>query len=251
MRIYTRVPRIKIGNTTYRFGKNGVSRSTKICKGIRIGTTASGKRYISGGKGIFRFYQDLDELNYDAKTGNLQNQNPFGASKQLSPTEKKQRQQQLQQLRNQRKNDLSFGLLLAHPFVFFDHLIRRDKTISSKHPLPNSNNKQPLPVPGIGHQPSQQQSSINVNTYETKVDIFKEVNGIISKVTGGNVSLDIDKIVIKANVTKEIFYTDISDVHIEKGKVLISSKGRNIPLIVEMKNPELFMMELCSRISNK
>ena len=49
----------------------------------------------------------------------------------------------------------------------------------------------------------------------------------------------------------ESIYVHINKLLPEKGKVLISSKGRNIPLIVEMKNPELFMMELCSRISNK
>ena len=250
MRIYTRAPRIKIGNTTYRFGKNGVSRSTKICKGIRIGTTATGKRYISGGKGIFRFYQDLDELNYDAKTGNLQNQNPFSNGKPLSHSEKQQRQQQLQQVRNQRKNDLSLGLLIAHPFVFFDHLFRRDKTFSSKNPLPNPNANRPLPVPTSGNQASQQTFN-NVAPFKTKVDIFKDINGIITKVTDGNAILNNEKIIIEANVTKEIFYKNVSDVHIEKGKVLISSRERNIPLIIEVQNPELFMMELCSRISNR
>ena len=249
MRIYTRAPRIKIGNTTYRFGKNGVSRSTKICKGIRIGTTATGKRYISGGKGIFRFYQDLDELNYDAKTGNLQNQNPFGKSKPLTQSEKQQRQQQLQQVRNQRKKDLSLGLLLVHPFVFFDHLFRRDKNQQTNKPLPIQNNNQPLPIPGNNAQPNQQQTQAIVTTYKTNVDIFKDVNGVITKVTTGEIILNNEKIIITANVTKEIFYKDVSDVHIEKNKVLISSKGRNIPLIVEMKTPELFMMELCNRIS--
>lgn len=244
MKIYTRAPRIRIGNTTYRFGKNGVSRSTKICKGIRVGTTATGKRYISGGKGIFRFYQDLDELDYDAKTGNLQNQNPFGKGQQLTPAEKKQRQQQIQQTRDQRKNDLSFGLLLVHPFVFFDHLFRRKKNNQSRQPLPTATNTPPLPASSYSNK------SQKVIPYKTNVDIYKDVNGVQTKVTSGNITLNDNKISIVANVTKEILYKDISDVHIEKGKVLISSKGRNIPLTVEMKSPELFMMELCNRISS-
>lgn len=240
MKIYTRAPRIKIGNTTYRFGKNGVSRSTKICKGVRIGTTATGKRYISGGRGIFRFYQDLDELDYDARTGNLKNQNPFGNGQQLSPAQKKQRQQQIQQARAQRQNDLSLGLLLAHPFVFFDHLFKRKKIQqipaqqNSAKPLPSKANNTPKAV----------------LPYKVDADIYKETSGVFNKVTEGNVSLDNEKIIIVANVTKEIFYKDISDVHIEKQLVLISSKGRNIPLALSVKNPEIFMMELCSRISS-
>ena len=60
-----------------------------------------------------------------------------------------------------------------------------------------------------------------------------------------------EDIVINCYGDTEPCYQEIKSIGIEKGKVLISSKGRNIPLIVEMKNPELFMMELCSRISNK
>ena len=53
---------------------------------------------------------------------------------------------------------------------------------------------------------------------------------------------------MKANVTKEIFYKDILDVYIEKGKIFISSKNRNIPLIMETKTVEIFMNELNRRI---
>lgn len=243
MKIYTRAPRIKIGNTTYRFGKNGVSRSTKIAKGIRIGTTSSGKRYISGGRGIFRFYQDLDELNYDSKNGNLQNQNPFNKNgNQLTPAEQQQRKQQIDQLRNQRKNDLSFGLLLTHPFVFFDHLFRKNKqktqVSQTSNPIPISNQSQ-----------SNNQPSNIVQSFSIDVDIYKEDSSGYHKVTNGTVFLDNLKIVIKANVTKEILYTDILDIHIEMEKVFISSKGRTIPLIIQMKNPNEFLEEITNRIS--
>ena len=214
MKITRRAPRIKIGNTTYTFGKNGVSRSTKIAKGIRIRTSANGKQTIGGTFLGWRWSQDLDELG------------------------KKKTPQELQQIREQRKNDMSLGLLFSHPFVFFDHLFRRNKEQNTQSAFPHG---QTAPVP------SQMQDAAEP-PYTTAVSIFKETNGILSKVTEGTARLESDRIVVKANVTKEIFYKDILDVHSEDGKVFISSKGRGIPLVLEMKNLERFINELTKMI---
>ena len=225
MRITRRSPRIKIGNTTYTFGKNGVSRSTRIAKEIRIRTSANGKQTIGGSFLGWRWSQDLDELG------------------------RKKTPQELQQIREQRKDELSLGLLLTHPFIFFDHLFRRKKNNSQQNQgtLPQNQNTQ-LPQHSVTPQPSQTQS-LPEKAYTTPVTIFKELNGNLAKVTDGTATLEIDRIVVKANVTKEIFYRDILDVHTESGKVFISSKGRSIPLVLEMGETREFVQKLIEKIS--
>lgn len=224
MKIYRRAPRIKIGNTTYTFGKNGVSRSTKIAKGIRIRTSANGKQTIGGTFLGWRWSQDLDELG------------------------KKKTPQELQQIREQRKNDISLGLLFSHPFVFFDHLFRRNKQQNTQSVFPQ---RQSAPVPSQTQNQIPQTQSTAEPPYTTIVSIFKETNGALAKVTDGTTSLESDRIVVKANVTKEIFYKDILDVHSEDGKVFISSKGRGIPLVLEMSDRAEFLNALTKRISKE
>ena len=225
MKITRRSPRIRIGNTTYTFGKNGVSRSTKIAKGVRIRTSANGHQSVGGSFLFWRWSQDLDEL-----------------GRKKSPDE-------IKQIREQRKNELSPWLLIAHPIVFFDHLLRRNSNPASTPatqgslpqnkgtPLPQNTN--PVPV-----QPKATPTSI----FSSEVSIFKEKNGTLTKVTEGTAILESDKITVKANVTKEIFYKDILDVYIEKGKIFISSKNRNIPLVLQTNNVEIFMNELNGKI---
>ena len=225
MKITRRSPRIRIGNTTYTFGKTGVSRSTKIAKGVRIRTSANGHQSVGGSFLFWRWSQDLDEL-----------------GRKKSPDE-------IKQIREQRKNELSPWLLMAHPIVFFDHLLRRK---SNPAPIPMQQgglpqnqgtqlpqNTNPAPV-----QPKAPPTSI----FSSEVSIFKETNGILTKVTEGTAILESDKITVKANVTKEISYKDILDVYIEKGKIFISSKNRNIPLVLQTNNVEIFMNELNGKI---
>lgn len=223
MKITRRSPRIKIGNTTYTFGKNGVSRSTRIAKGVRIRTSASGKQSIGGSFLWWRWSQDLDEL-----------------CNKKSPEE-------LKQIREQRKNDLSLGLLFTHPFVFFDHLLRRK---SNPVPIPQSSlpQNQNTPVSRNNNPPPLQPTGQNETFSFRDVSIFKETNGQLTKVTEGAAILGTDRLIVNANVTKEIFYKDILDVYIEKGKIFISSKNRNIPLVMGLKSVELFMNELNRRI---
>ena len=218
MKITRRSPRIKIGNTTYTFGKNGVSRSTRIAKGIRIRTSANGKQTIGGSFLGWRWSQDLDELG------------------------RKQSTDEIKQIREQRKNELSLGLFFTNPIVFFDHLFRRNKQPIAENMAPQ--NQQPLPQSQIG------QSDTNP-VYTIPVSIFKESNGALTKVTEGTASLENDRILVNANVTKEILYTDISDVHTECGKVFISSKMRNIPLVLEMGDAGTFVKKLIEKMEEK
>lgn len=224
MKITRRSPRIRIGNTTYTFGKNGVSRSTRIAKGVRIRTSASGKQSIGGSFLWWRWSQDLDEL---------------GSKK--SP-------EKLKQIREQRKNDLTLGLLFTHPFVFFDHLLRRKSSSvpSTQGSLPQT---QSSPVSRNNNPTQLQTQGQNEKYYSTDVSIFKETNAQLSKVSEGSTILTPDRLIVKANVTKEIFYKDVLDVYIEKGKIFISAKNRNIPLIIETKKIEIFMSELNRRIT--
>jgi hypothetical protein len=224
MKITRRTPRIKIGNTTYTFGKNGVGCSTRIAKGIRIRTSANGKQTIGGSFLGWRWSQDLDELG------------------------RKKTPQELQQIREQRKDELSLGLLFSHPFVFFDHLFRR-KTNDSQQNQGTLSQNQNTPLPSHCTPQSFQNQSLPEKSYTTPVTIFKESNGTLVKVTDGMAMLENDRIVVKANVTKEFFYRDILDVHKENGKVFISSKCRSIPLVLEMREAGEFVQKLIERIS--
>lgn len=223
MRITRRSPRVKFGNTTYTFGKKGISRSTKIGKHTRIGTTADGHRYISSRFLFWRIYQDLDELDSNAS------------------------KQQIQQARNQRKNELSFWLLLSHPIVFFDHLLNRNRNQNLEN-KDNTYNQSQNP------QANQAKSTQNFSNSEKQteksyqVEIFKDYGGNVKKVTDGKLTLKSDRILVSANVDKEIFYRDISDVFVEKGKIFVSSKGRNIPLIVKSADAKEVMAEIAERM---
>lgn len=208
MKITRRSPRIKIGNTTYIFGKNGISTSTKIAKGVRLRQSASGKSSIGGSFLGWRWSQDLDELGQNKSS------------------------QDVQQLREQRKNELSLWLLIFRPFVFFEHLFKR------------VNQKQNQQIPTQAQQQLPQKNPPTGKPYETNVTIFKKSSNTLVRVTNGVATLENDRIVVKANVTKEIFYRDILDVCIDRGKVFISSKGRSIPLVIEVNNVAEFMQEL-------
>lgn len=235
MKITRRSPRIRIGNTTYTFGKNGVSRSTKIAKGIRVRTSANGHQSVGGTFLFWRWSQDLDELG------------------------RKKTPEEIKQIREQRKNELSPWLLIAHPFVFFDHLLRRksnpqtnqgglpQNSGSATPQLQNKQNQQ-TPIPQQIPQTQQQSQAKNEIAFSTSVSIYKETNNSLLKVTEGTAILESDRLIVKANVTKEILYIDILDMYIEKGKVFVSSKIRNIPLILDVQNKELFMNELNMKI---
>lgn len=224
MRITRRSPRVKFGNTTYTFGKKGVSRSTKIGKHTRIGTTADGHRYISSRFLFWRIYQDLDELDCNAS------------------------KQQIQAERSQRKNELSFWLLLSHPIVFFDHLFRKTESQRQTQKLSQKNQNQ-LPDADAKTFP-QNQNYQNEKDSSFQVEIFKDYGGNIKKVTDGKLTLKSDRILISANVEKEIFYRDISDVFCSKGKIYVSSRGRNIPLIVGSAEMRKMMAEIAERMRN-
>lgn len=224
MRITRRSPRIKFGNTTYTFGKKGVSRSTKIGKHTRIGTTADGHRYISSRFLFWRIYQDLDVLDCNAS------------------------KQQIQAARSQRKNELSFWLLLSHPIVFFDHLFRKSESQKQTQKLSQKNQNQ-LPDADAKTFP-QNQNYQNEKDSSFQVEIFKDYGGNIKKVTDGKLTLKSDRILISANVEKEIFYRDISDVFCGKGKIYVSSRGRNIPLIVGSAETRKMMAEIVERMRN-
>ena len=231
MKITRRSPRIRIGNTTYTFGKNGVSRSTRIAKGVRVRTSANGKQSIGGSFLWWRWSQDLDELG------------------------RKKTPEELKQIREQRKNDLSPSLLFTHPFVFFDHLFRRERNTnaSSQQALPQKQNtsapgKQPKQSNNSPNAKQPQQALPRTQVYSAQVTIYKEINGSLSKVTEGTLFLEYDKLVIKANVTKEILYKDVLDIYVDCGKVFISSKGRNIPMILELSNTKYFLTTLQEKI---
>ncbi len=248
MRITRRSPRVKFGNTTYTFGKEGVSLSTKIGKHTRIGTTADGHRYISSRFLFWRIYQDLDELDYDASHGNLQNENPFNSSSNLSQDEECEKKQQIQAAREQRKNELSFWLLVSHPFVFFDHFFRKNESQKQTKQIKQTNQKQ---IPnGASRTFSQNQNYQNEKSKDSiyQVEIFKDYGGNVKKVTDGKLTLKDNRIVISANVEKEIFYRDISDVFCDKSRIFVSSKGRNIPLIVESARTREIMSEILERV---
>ena len=220
MKITRRAPRIKIGNTTYTFGKNGVSSSTKIAKGVRLRRSANGRQSIGGSFLGWRWSQDLDELG------------------------RKKTPEEIQQIRDARKNELSLGLLLTNPIVFFDHLFRRKKN----QPLENQQHSyNPLPKQNVAQQPMPAQN-VAKTAYSTKVEIFKVDGGNLKKITEGTISLESDRIVVKANVTKEILYADISDVHIKAKEVFISSKERKIPLVLSMADVCKFVAELSKRM---
>lgn len=223
MKITRRAPRIKIGNTTYSFGKNGVSSSTKIAKGVRLRRSANGKQSIGGSFLFWRWSQDLDELG------------------------RKKSSEEIKKTREQRKNELSLGLLLTHPIVFFDHLLRRKQN----QPVGNQQQK---------YNPIQQQNAapqqilaqnVSKAAYSTKVEIYKTASGSLKKVTGGMALLEDDRIAVKANVTKEILYRDISDVHIEGDKVFVSATGRNIPLVLTTADARGLVAELNERMNKK
>ena len=235
MKITRRSPRIRIGNTTYTFGKNGVSRSTKIAKGIRVRTSANGHQSVGGTFLFWRWSQDLDELG------------------------RKKTPEEIKQIREQRKNELSPWLLIAHPFVFFDHLLRRKSNPQNNQgSLPQSsggatpqlqNNKnQQTPITQQIPQTQQQSQAKNEIAFSTSVSIYKETNNSLLKVTEGIAILESDRLIVKANVTKDILYKDILDVYVEKGKVFISSKTRNIPLILELSNTQYFLTTLQEKI---
>ena len=225
MKITRRSPRIRIGNTTYTFGKNGVSRSTKIAKGVRIRTSANGHQSVGGSFLFWRWSQDLDEL-----------------GRKKSPDE-------IKQIREQRKNELSPWLLMAHPIVFFDHLLRRKSNPASTPDLQGSlPQNQGIPLPQNTNPVPVQPKATPTGIFSSEVSIFKETNGTLTKVTEGTAILGVDKITVKANVTKEIFYKDILDIYIEKGRLYISSKNRSIPLVLETKSVEILMTELNRRI---
>jgi hypothetical protein len=220
MKITRRSPRLKIGNTTYTFGKNGVSRSTRIAKGIRIRTSANGKQSIGGSFLCWRWSQDLDELGRNKSS------------------------QEINRIREQRKNDLSLGLLFSHPIVFLDHLLRKKDDSSQRIQSQLSQNQISKNVNPVPLQPRVQ----DLNVFSTDVSIFKELNGTFTKVTEGKIFLEENKLIVKANVSKEISYKDVLDVYVKKEKVFISSKNRNIPLVMEIKNVETFMNELNRKI---
>ncbi len=222
MKITRRSPRIKIGNTTYTFGKNGVSRSTKIAKGVRVRTNANGKQSIGGSFLCWRWSQDLDEVG------------------------KNKTSEEIKQIREQRKNELSLSLLLTHPIVFFDHLFRKSESQSQTKKL-NQKNQNKIPDTDSKTFP-QNQNYQNEKDSSFQVEIFKDYGGNIKKVTDGKLTLKNDRILILANVEKEIFYRDISDVFCDKGKIFISSKGRNIPLIVESTQTQEIISEIVKRI---
>lgn len=223
MRITRRSPRVKFGNTTYTFGKKGVSRSTKIGKHTRIGTTADGHRYISSRFLFWRIYQDLDELDSNAS------------------------KQQIQQARNQRKNELSFGLLFCHPIVFFDHLLNRNRNQNLENKN-NTYNQGQIPQANQTKYFPKFDSSEKQTEKSYQVEIFKDYGGTVKKVTDGKLTLKSDRILVSANVDKEIFYRDISDVFVEKGKIFVSSKGRNIPLIVKPADAREVIAEIAERM---
>lgn len=220
MKITRRSPRLKIGNTTYTFGKNGVSRSTRIAKGIRIRTSANGKQSIGGSFLCWRWSQDLDELGRNKSS------------------------QEINRIREQRKNDLSLGLLFSHLIVFLDHLLRKKDDSSQRIQSQLSQNQISKNVNPVPLQPRVQ----DLNVFSTDVSIFKELNGTFTKVTEGKIFLEENKLIVKANVSKEISYKDVLDVYVKKEKVFISSKNRNIPLVMEIKNVETFMNELNRKI---
>lgn len=225
MKITRRSPRIKIGNTTYTFGKNGVSRSTKIAKGVRVRTNANGKQSIGGSFLCWRWSQDLDELG------------------------KNKTSEEIKQIREQRKNELSLSLLLTHPIVFFDHLFRKSESQSQTKKL-NQKNQNKIPDTDSKTFP-QNQNYQNEKDSSFQVEIFKDYGGNIKKVTDGKLTLKNDRILILANVEKEIFYRDISDVFCNKGKIFISSKGRNIPLIMGTENATELMRKIVEKMGNK
>ena len=99
-------------------------------------------------------------------------------------------------------------------------------------------------MPTQAQQQLSQKNPPTVKPYETNVTIFKKSNNTLIRVTTGLATLENDRIVVKANVTKEIFYKDILDVCVDKGKVFISSKGRSIPLVIEVNDVAEFMQEL-------
>lgn len=225
MKITRRSPRIKIGNTTYTFGKNGVSRSTKIAKGVRVRTNANGKQSIGGSFLCWRWSQDLDEVG------------------------KNKTSEEIKQIREQRKNELSLSLLLTHPIVFFDHLFRKSESQSQTKKL-NQKNQNKIPDTDSKTFP-QNQNYQNEKDSSFQVEIFKDYGGNIKKVTDGKLTLKNDRILILANIEKEIFYRDISDVFCDKGKIFISSKGRNIPLIVGTENATELMRKIVEKMGNK
>lgn len=236
MKITRRSPRIRIGNTTYTFGKNGVSRSTKIAKGIRVRTSANGHQSVGGTFLFWRWSQDLDELG------------------------RKKTPEEIKQIREQRKNELRPWLLLAHPFVFFDHLLRKKSNkaqnpqgnlphpLSAPTPQLQNNQNQPNQIPQQVPLPIQQTQQKDEQAFTTYVSIYKDINGSLTKVTEGTATLETDKLSVKANVKKELLYKDILDIYIEKGKVYISSKSRNIPLILELSNTQYFLKTLQEKI---
>ncbi len=225
MKITRRSPRIRIGNTTYTFGKTGVSRSTKIAKGVRIRTSANGHQSVGGSFLFWRWSQDLDEL-----------------GRKKSPDE-------IKQIREQRKNELSPWLLMAHPIVFFDHLLRRKSNpITTPAPQGVLPKNQGIPLSQNTNSAPVQSKTPLSSIFSCEVSIFKETNGTLTKVTEGTSILEADKLTIKANVAKEIFYKDILDIYIENGKIFISSKKRDIPLVMETETIEIFMTELNRRI---
>lgn len=240
MRITRYSPRMKIGNTTYTFGKRGISRSTKIGKHIRIGTTATGRRYISSRFLFWRIYQDLDELNYNFSHENLKNQKSFGNG----AGQQQKRKQQIDYVRNLRANELSLWLFLVHPLVFFEHLFNKRNPQKNQQILQNYQNQVQSNQTVMPFQKTQQENVL------FQVEIFKDYSGSIKKVTNGNLTLKTDRMEIVANVTKEIYYKDITDVYIEGGLIYVSSRGRNTALILKTVNMRDFMYKIVEKMKS-
>lgn len=233
---------MKIGNTTYTFGKRGISRSTKIGKHTRIGTTASGHRYVSSRFLFWRIYQDLDELNCNFPYGNLKNQKSFGNGAGLSHS--KNQQQQIDYARNVRANELTLWLFLAHPLVFFAHFFNKCNAQKNQQLSQNYKNQVQANKTSMQFQEIQQENVL------FQVEIFKDYSGSIKRVTNGILTFKIDRMEIVANVTKEIYYKDITDVYSSGGLVYVSSMGRNSALIVKTANVGDFIYKMVERVKS-
>lgn len=106
-------------------------------------------------------------------------------------------------------------------------------------------------VPLLGRLFGRKDDKMPLDDYSADVQIFKQDGTSIRHITSGILTRTGDRIAVAANVTKEIFYRDITEVHEDGGKVFVSSRERAMPLIVATQDAAGLAREIRKRAGER
>lgn len=224
---------MKVGRTRLTFGKKGISSSLRLTKGVRLNTNAAGKTYLSFGVGPFRFYKDLNTPNAKTQGAQTNKTNQNGKTQALPYYNSSKNTTQSSVKTPPHISDNYGGTVKDARYYLNKFLSFPSYIITSIRNLFTNKNKTPS---NNDKDSSDNIDDILKNTYTIQVDIYRKENNILKQVTKGFATFSLDKLTVKANVTKEFYYNKINKVEYSSLAVYIYCEGRTIPLIIRCEN---------------